>query len=83
MDIKMVSHVVMVKRGSGRAVSTQFSEAEWLKSRVKVAITDLVPFCDFCRLWYTPPYKLSAQQGWRHGVRSRSLGGTNVAIDIS
>jgi hypothetical protein len=29
----------------------------------------------FRRLWYTLSYKFSAQQGWRHGVRSRSLGG--------
>jgi len=70
----MVSHVVMVKRKAGRGVTARFSEAEWLKSRGKVAITDPEPFCDFRRLWYTPSDKFSAQQGWRHGVRSRSLG---------
>jgi hypothetical protein len=63
-----------------RGVSRRFSEAEWLKSRGKVAKTDPEPFCDFRRLWYTPTYKFSAQQGWRHGVRLRSLGSTNVAI---
>jgi hypothetical protein len=33
------------------------------------------PFCDFRRLWYTPSYRFSVLRGWRHGVRSRSLGG--------
>jgi hypothetical protein len=79
MDIKMVSHVVIVKRKASRGVSTRFSGAEWLKNEVRVAEADPEPFCDFCGLWYTPTYKFSAQQGWRHGVRSRSLGGTHVA----
>jgi hypothetical protein len=42
---------------------------------VKVAKTNPEPFCGFRRLWYTPSYKFSVLQGWRHGVRSRSLGG--------
>ena len=37
MDIKMVSHVVMVKSWASRGVCTPFSEAGWLKDRVKVA----------------------------------------------
>jgi hypothetical protein len=80
MDIKMVSHVVMVKREASREVSTRFSELDWLKKRVKVAITDLEPFCDSRRLWYDSPYKFSALQGWRHGVRSRSLGGISYYL---
>jgi hypothetical protein len=56
--------------------STRFSGAEWSKNQVNVAKTDPEPFCDFRGLCYTSTNKLSAQQGWRHGVRSRSLGGT-------
>ena len=76
MEIKMVSHVVIVKRKASRGVSTRFSGAEWLKNEVRVAKADPEPFCDFRRLWYTSTNKFSALQGWRHGVRSRSLGGT-------
>jgi hypothetical protein len=50
MDIKVVSCVVMVKRETGRRVSTRFSEAEWLKNGAKAAITDPEPFCDSRRL---------------------------------
>ena len=64
----MVSRLIMVKRKASRGVSTRFSGAESLKNRVKVAITDWEPFCDFRRLWYIPSYKFSALQGWRHGV---------------
>ena len=32
-------------------------------------------FCGFRRLWHSAIYEFSALQGWRHGVRSRSLGG--------
>jgi hypothetical protein len=78
MDIKMVSRVVMVKREAGRGLSTRFLKAEWLKSQVRITKTEPEPFCDFRRLWYTACYKFSAQQGWRHGVRSRSLGGIPV-----
>jgi hypothetical protein len=81
-DIKMVSHVVMVKRQANKGLSTRFSGAEWPKNQVTVPKADPTPFCDFRRLWYTPSYKFSAQQGWRHGVRSRSLGGT-VYIPVS
>jgi hypothetical protein len=80
MDTKMVSYFVMVKCEASRGVSTGFSEAEWLKSRVKVARADREPFCDLLRLWYTSTNKFSAQQGWRHGVRSRSLGGIYVYL---
>jgi hypothetical protein len=75
MDTKMVFRVVIVKYSASRGVSTRFTEAERLKNEVKVAKTDPEPFCIFPRLWYTPSCKFSAQQGWRHGVRSRSLGG--------
>jgi len=78
MDIKTVSHVVMVKREASRRVSTWFPGAEWLKNRVRVARIDPEPFCDFRWLWYTASYKFSVLQGWRHGVRSRSLWGTPV-----
>jgi hypothetical protein len=54
---------------------TVFSEAKWLKDQVKVVKTDPEPFCGFRRLWYTLSYRFSILQGWRHGVRSRSLGG--------
>lgn len=80
MGIKMVSHVVMVKHEASREVSTRFSEPDWLKNRARVAKTDPEPFCDFRRLWYTGSYKFSAQQGWRHGVHSRSLGGTSYIL---
>ena len=33
------------------------------------------PFCDSRQLWYSATYRFSALQGWRHGVRLRSLGG--------
>jgi hypothetical protein len=78
MDIKMVSRVVMVKHEAGREVSTRLTEARWLKNKARITKTDPEPFCDSRRLWYTPSYKFSAQQGWRHGVRSRSLGGIPV-----
>ena len=80
MDTKMVSHAVMVKLLDSRGLFTGFSGVEWVKNQVKAAKTDAEPFCDFRRLWYTPTYKFSVLQGWRHGVRSRSLGGTHVAI---
>jgi hypothetical protein len=73
-DTILTSVGVMVKQKARRGVSRQFSEAEWLKNQVKVAKTDPEPFFDFRRLWYTPSYKFSVLQGWRHGVRSRSLG---------
>jgi hypothetical protein len=75
-DTKLVSVGVMVKRWASRGVSRRFLGAERPKNRVRAAETDPEPFCDLRRLWYTPSYKFSAQQGWRHGVRSRSLGGT-------
>lgn len=43
-DIKMVSHVVMVKRQANSGLSARFLRAEWLKNRVKVAKTDPGPF---------------------------------------
>jgi hypothetical protein len=61
-----------------RGVSRRFLRAERPKNRGRVTKPALEPFCDFRRLWYTPTYKLSALQGWRHGVRSRSLGGIPV-----
>jgi len=79
MDIKMVSHVVIVKRLASRGVSTSFLEPWWPKNRVTVAKADREPFCDFLQLWYNPFYEFSALQGWRHGVHSRSLGGTPVS----
>jgi hypothetical protein len=63
MDVKMVSRVVMVQREAGRGVSTWLSEAEWLKNRVKVAITDLEPFCDSRWLWHTPAYCFQSCKG--------------------
>jgi hypothetical protein len=56
----------------------RFLKAEWLKNQVTVEKADPEPFRGFRRLWNTPSYELSALQGWRHGVRSRSLGGTRV-----
>jgi hypothetical protein len=56
--------------------STRFSGAERPKNEVRVSKADLEPFGDFGCLWYNPLYRFSAQQGRRHGVRSRSLGGT-------
>jgi hypothetical protein len=67
---------LMFQLQSSREVSSRFSEAEWLKNQVKVAKTDPGQFCDFRRWWYNPFDESSAQQGWRHGVHSRSLGGT-------
>jgi hypothetical protein len=69
-----VSHIVMVKREASRGVSRRFSKAEWRNNQVRIAKADPGQFCDFRRLWYTPSYKFSVLQGWRHGVRSRSLG---------
>jgi hypothetical protein len=57
-----------------KGVSTRVSGAEWPKNQVNVARMDPEPFCDSRRLWYTSTNKFSAQQGWQHGVRSRSLG---------
>jgi hypothetical protein len=74
-DTKMASCAVMVKHGASRGVSRRFSGAEWPKNQVRMAKADSEPFCDFRRLWYTPSCKFSVLQGWRHGVRSRSLGG--------
>jgi hypothetical protein len=74
----MVSHVVMVKRQANRGLSTWFLGAEWPKNQVTVPKADPGQFCDSGCLWYNPPYKFSAQQGWRHGVHSRSLGGIPV-----
>jgi hypothetical protein len=68
----------MVKREASRGVSRRFLRAERLINRVRVAKADQEPFCVFRRLWYTPTYKFSALQGWRHGVHSRSLGGIPV-----
>jgi hypothetical protein len=76
MDIKTVSHIVMVKRQANKGLSTGFLGAEWPKNQVTVPKPDPGQFCDFGCSWYNPPYRFSAQQGWRHGVRSRSLGGT-------
>jgi hypothetical protein len=73
-DTILMSVGVMVKHQANRGVCVRFSEAEWLKNRGKVAKTNPEPFCDYRRLWYTPSYKFSAPQGWRHGVHSRSLG---------
>ena len=36
-------------------------------------------FRGFRRLWYSCLYEFSVLQAWRHGVRSRPLGGTDVA----
>jgi hypothetical protein len=73
----ILTHVdVMVKRKARRGVSAGFPGAERPKNQVWVAEADPTPFCDFRGLWYTSTNKFSAQQGWRHGVRSRSLGGT-------
>ena len=74
-DTILTSVDVMVKRKARRGISTGFPGAERPKNQVWVAKADPTSFCDFRRLWYTPTYKFSAQQGWRHGVRSRSLGG--------
>jgi len=74
-DTKMMSVGVMVKHLASRGVSRRFLRTERPKNRVRVAKTAPEPFCDFRRLWYTSTNKFSAQQGWRHGVRSRSLGG--------
>ena len=79
-DTILTSVDVMVKRKARWGVSAGFSGAEQPKNQVWVAEADPTPFCDFRRLWYTPTYKFSALQGWRHGVRSRSLGGTDVAV---
>jgi hypothetical protein len=79
-DTILVSVGVMVKRQASRGVCVRFSRAERPNNQARVARADPEPFCDFRRLWYTPTYKFSAQQGWRHGVRLRSLGSTNVAI---
>ena len=74
----MVFAGVMVKRYARGGTCARFSEAKWLRNRVKVAKTDREPFWDSRRLWYTSTNKLSAQQGRRHGARSRSLGGISV-----
>ena len=74
-DTILMSVGVMVKQKARRGGSMQFSGAGRPKSQVRVAKVDPRQFCDLRRLWYNPPYKFSAQQGWRHGVRSRSLGG--------
>jgi hypothetical protein len=34
MDIKMVSHAVMVKRQANKGLSTRFLRVEWLKNQV-------------------------------------------------
>ena len=79
MDTILMSADVMVKYRARRGGATRFSGATWLKNGVKVAQADPGQFCDFRRLWYDLSYKFSVLQGWRHGVRSRSLGGMFVS----
>ena len=55
--------------------SSSFWGAEWPKNQLTVPRADPGQFRDSRRLWYTRSYRFSALQGWRHGVRSRSLGG--------
>jgi hypothetical protein len=75
-DTILTSVGVMVKSKARRGGSTRVSGAERPKNQIWVAEADPTSFCILCRLWYTFTNKFSAQQGWRHGVRSRSLGGT-------
>ncbi len=70
-----MTHIVRAKHWAGREGYARALEARWLKRPVRITKTDPEPFCDFRRLWHTDSYKFSAKQGWRHGVRSRSLGG--------
>jgi hypothetical protein len=77
-DTILTSAGVMVKRRARRGGSARFSGVERPKNQVSVAKADPKPFCDSRRLWSTASNKFSAQQGWRHGVRSRSLGGIPV-----
>ena len=77
-DIKMVSHVVMVKGQANKGLSTRFLGLSGRKNQVTVPKADPRQFCNFGCLWYNLLYEFSAQQGWRHGVRSRSLGGIPV-----
>ena len=79
-DTILTSVGVMVKRSASRGVFTRVSGVERPKYQPTVAEADPTPFCDFRGLWYTSTNKFSALQGWRHGVRSRSLGGTHVAV---
>jgi hypothetical protein len=72
---------VMVKRRASRGGFTRFSGVERPKYQPTVVKANPTPFCDFRGLWYTSTNKFSAQQGWRHGVRSRSLGGIPVTND--
>jgi hypothetical protein len=74
-DTKMVSHLVMVEIWASRGAWVRFSEAVRPKDRVRAVKTDLQPFCDFRQLRHNLFYELSALPRWRHGVRSRSLGG--------
>mgnify|MGYP001821974960 CR=1 FL=1 len=76
-DTILTSVGVMVKCRARRGGSTRFSGVERPENQVRVAKADPTPFCDFRGLWYTSTNKFSAQQGWRHGVRSRSLGDVN------
>ena len=76
-DTILTSAGVMEEKARGGA-STRFSGAERPKNEVRVSKADLEPFGDFGCLWYNPLYRFSAQQGRRHGVRSRSLGGTYI-----
>jgi hypothetical protein len=73
-DTVLTSVGVMVKHKARREGSTRFSGAERPRNQVRVAKADPTSFCILCGLWYTSTNKLSALQGWRHGVRSRSLG---------
>jgi hypothetical protein len=65
VDVRMVSHVVIVKPWASRGICAWFLEAKWLKHQVRITKTTPGPFCDFPRLWHTPSYKFSALQRWR------------------
>jgi hypothetical protein len=74
VDVRMVSHVVIVKPWASRGICAWFLEAKWLKHQVRITKTTPGPFCDFPRLWHTPSYKFSALQRWRQWKPLRSFG---------
>jgi hypothetical protein len=77
LDDPEAQHFYYSQASSQQRDFTRFFEAERLKNWVRVAKTVPEPFCDARRLWYSRFHRFSALQGWRHGVRSRSFGGTS------
>jgi hypothetical protein len=75
MNRRMVSVGLMVKPQGSTGACARFSGTVCASSQVKVAKGDPEALCDSRQRWNTPTYKFPAQQGWRHGVHSRSLGG--------